>query len=234
MSAIFFRTILIYLFLLFSMRIMGKRQIGDLQLNELIVTFMLSELAVGPITTPSIPLLHAIIPILLLLSIEVIISYLMTKSNTIKRLLSGGPAIFIKKGKLQKNVLAQNRYEIEELLSDLRLAGICDPAQVEYAILEESGRLSVIPKAAYAPMTPSTMGYQPSENDMAYPVIIDGTLQINNLKECGQSQKWLQDTLQKMHLTPEEIFLMTVTEGGSIYCVPNKPATSKQENSEET
>ena len=95
MVSVFFRTILIYAFLLFAMRVMGKRQIGELQISELIVTFMLSELAVNPIANPSMPLLHAVVPILILLSIEVILSYWMTKSNRLKRILTGKPAIVI-------------------------------------------------------------------------------------------------------------------------------------------
>jgi len=219
MVSIVFRTIIIYLFLLLAMRLMGKRQIGELQISELIVTFMLSELAVNPIANPSMPLLHALIPILLLLAIEVTLSYWMTKSNKMKRLLAGSPTVLIRKGKLDQKALSDNRLEIDELLSELRQGGFADPGEVEYAILEENGKVSVFPKSAYSPITCQDAGYKTAERGIAHPVIVDGEIMETELQHAGKSRKWLEKELQARKMILAQVFLCTVNDSGDIFWV---------------
>jgi len=219
MVSIFFRTILIYIFLLFAMRVMGKRQIGELQISELIVTFMLSELAVNPIANPSMPLIHAVVPILLLLSIEVILSYWMTKSNRMKRILSGKPAIVICRGVMDQKVMAENRLEVDELLAELRQNGIGDPGEVEYAILEENGKVSVFPKAGCGAVTYGELRHGVRESGIAHPVIIDGELIPEQLGLAGRDTEWVERILAERRAVLEEVFLLTVNDIGGVYFV---------------
>lgn len=219
MVSIFFRTILIYVFLLFAMRIMGKRQIGELQISELIVTFMLSELAVNPIANPSMPLLHAVVPILLLLSIEVILSYWMTKSNRMKRILSGKPAIVICRGEMDQKVMAENRLEVDELLAELRQNGIGDPGDVEYAILEENGKVSVFPKAGRGPVTYQELRDGVREFGIAHPVVIDGEMIPEQMELAGKDEKWVRQILAERRVRLGEVFLLTVNDHGGVYFV---------------
>ena len=147
----------VYFMLIITLRLMGKRQIGELQLSELIVTILLSELAAIPIADKDIPLFYAIVPILLLLSLEVILSYIVLRLPGVKNLFAGRPSIIINKGVLNQKELERQRTGISELLCSLRQSGISDIGDVEYAILEQNGRFSVFPKAASSSVTPQQM-----------------------------------------------------------------------------
>ncbi len=219
MLTVFLRTIFVYVFLLVVMRVMGKRQVGELQLQELIVTFMLSELAVSPIADPSAPLLYAIIPILTLLSIELILSFWMTRSNRMKRLLSGKPALVICKGKLDQRVMADNRLEIEELLAELRQNGVASPTEVQYAVLEENGKLSVFPKAGYGAATWQELQNGAAETGIAHAVVVDGEVRGEALALAGRDEKWLTAYLRRKKLPLPMVFLMTVDDSGDVYLV---------------
>lgn len=219
MVTVFLRTILIYVFLLVVMRLMGKRQVGELQLQELIVTFMLSELAVSPIADPDFPLLYAVIPILTLLSIELILSFWMTKSSRLKRLLSGKPALLICKGKLDQQVMADNRLEIEELLAQLRQNGVASPAEVQYAVLEEDGNLSVFPKAGQGNLTWQALQNGVNETGIAHAVVVDGEVRRGELALAGRDENWLMAYLRRQKLSLPMVFLMTVDDGGDVYLV---------------
>ena len=148
MVMIFTRTIIVYIFLVIAMRLTGKRQIGELQLSELITALLLSELAASPITNNNIPLSYAFVPILTLVCIEIINTFLVTKNVAARRFLDGVPNIIIKKGVLDQKELAKVRMSMEELFAELRLKDIYDISEVEYAILEQNGQLSVTPKTA--------------------------------------------------------------------------------------
>ena len=217
MGTIFARTVIIYIFLLLTLRLMGKRQIGELQISELIVTYMLSELAVNPISGPDMPLLRAVIPILLLLSIEVILSYLATKSNKVKKILSGSPAILIRKGELVQKALADNRLEIDELLTELRQKGYSSPAEVSYAILEGNGKISVFPKEEETAVTLRILREGAQEKGMAHAVIVDGQVCREALADTGKDEVWLRQKLAENRWERNRIFLMTVDDTGGIY-----------------
>ncbi len=219
MVSVFFRTLLIYIFLLAAMRLMGKRQIVELQISELIVTFMLSELAVNPIANPSMPLLHAVIPILQLLSIELILSFWMTKSNRMKRLLTGTPAMLICRGKLDQKVMAENRLEVDELLSEVRQKGIASLEDVEYAILEENGKISLFPKAGRGSLTYDEMQNGAQGSGIAHSIIIDGEIQPEQLAVAGKNENWLRGVLKQKRMRLAEIFLLTVDDEGEIYII---------------
>ena len=216
MITVFMRTLIIYMILIGAIRLMGKRQIGELQVSELVITFMLSELAVIPIQDTNIPVAYAIIPILLLLAMEVIVSFILTKSSRLKVLFSGKPSILIRRGKLNQKELVKLRMGVNELLSELRLKDIASIEDVEYAIVEENGKLSVFPKAAKATLTPSDMNLSPTENGIAHPIIIDGEISRINLELAGKNEPWLSRLLKEKKVQQEDIFLMTADDSGNI------------------
>ncbi len=216
MVSVVARTIIIYIILLIAMRVMGKRQIGEMQVSELIITLLLSELAVGPITNKNLPIIHAIIPIFLLLSLEVITSFALTKSNKLKKLLYGAPTILIRDGKINFKALADNRIEIDELMSELRLKNAPDISSVMYAILEDNGKLSVFLKADMSPPTAHDLDFVPAESGIAHELIIDGEIVEENLTLLGKDKEWLTEQLLSRHADQKDVFLLTMDDSGSI------------------
>ena len=221
---VFLRTVFIFFLLIVSMRVMGKRQVGELQISELVVTFMLSELAVLPIADRAVPVSHALVPILTLLSAEVILSFLETKSNKLKKLLGGEPATLIRKGKLDADELARHRIELEELLAEMRLCGVFDIADAEYAILEENGKLSVFPVAAKAPATPADLHLDPDEHGIAHACILDGQVISRNLTRAGWDRARLDEELKKRKMAVSDVFVLTVDDLGAVTCIRKEPA----------
>ncbi|MBE6708962.1 MAG: DUF421 domain-containing protein [Ruminococcaceae bacterium] len=214
MITLFLRTLIIYFALLFSIRLMGKRQIGELQVTEFIVTFMLSELATMPIIDKSAPVSYAIVPILLLLSLEVIFSFIISKLPSLKKIFFGSPGVLICRGKIMQHELAKNRIDINELLAELRLKDIADPSDVEYAILEDNGKLSVIKKACASPATPDILSRTVKEPGVAHPIIICGTVSDIGLKMAERSVDWLRTELRRANTSVEDVFLLTVDDLG--------------------
>ncbi len=202
MISIFVRTILIYIILSIMMKIMGKRQIGELEVNELVSTLLISEIAAIPISDTDISLLPAIIPILFITSLEVVISTVKNKSALAKRIVEGEPVYIIYRGELRQKVLKDNRLSINEILTEMRIQGIGDISEVYYGILEQNGKLSLLKKT-------------PSEN-LAVPVIIDCAIDDKNLEEAGYTRKWLNERLIERNLIADGIFLMTVDDKGYI------------------
>ena len=201
MSSILIRTVIIYLLLSFSLRIMGKRQIGELDIMELVSTLLISELAAIPIDDPDIPLLNAVIPTLFLISTEIIISTLKNKSGKLKRAIEGSPTYIIYKGRLLQKELSENRISVNELLTELRTQGVTDISEVSYAILEQNGTLSVVQKKDGSP---------------AHTLIIDGEILKLPLKRLGYDEGWVEKQLKAESLKLEEVFLMTVTDEGKL------------------
>ena len=201
MASIFIRTIIIYLLLSFSMKIMGKRQIGELDVSDLISTLLISELAAIPIDDPDIPLFNAIIPILFIVSLEIIISSLKNKSNKIKKYIEGQSAYIIYKGRLLQETLRENRISINELLSEMRIQGIGDIRDIDFCSLEPNGKLSIIKK-------------QNATGAMAHPLILDGEIDKRELRLMKMSENKFMLLLKKA--PPEKIFLMTIDNSGSV------------------
>lgn len=195
---------------------MGKRQIGELQISEFIVTLLLSEIAATPIVNRTVPFLHAVIAVLILLSLEVIISYILLKSTALKKLFNGVPTYLIRRGKIVQKELSRNRIDLEELLAELRLCGYADPAEIAYAILEANGKLSVFPAAAKAPLTPSDMNLTPQEPGIAHILVADGQILPNNLAPCGWDEKRLNTELKRRKVTLGDVYLLTVDDAGTV------------------
>lgn len=201
MATILIRTVIIYLFLLFSLKIMGKRQIGEFEVGELVSTLLISEIASIPICDTSVPMLHAVIPVLFIICTEILISALKNRYTPLKRLVEGTPSYIIYKGKLLQGALRDNRVSIDEVLSELRVQGIGDISEVEYGIIEQSGKVSVIKK---------------HEGTFAHVLIIDGEVKPKTIKSLGYNEAWLNKRLSEKRLSVEDIFLMTVDDNGAI------------------
>lgn len=198
------------------MRLTGKRQIGELQISELIITFMISELATIPIQDLSIPISYSLFPIVLLLCYEIVVSFLITKSKFLKKLFSGNPSILIKNGKLDQKELAKSRIGINEFLGELRIKDVSDISQVDYAILEQNGQLSVFLKSENQPITLADMNIAKNNSGIGHAIIVDGDINESNLKGSNKNQDWLNRYLTNHNLKAENIFLLTVNDTNDI------------------
>ena len=205
MASIFVRTILIYVFLTLALKFMGKRQMGELEISELVSTLVISEAAALPIADPDIPLLNALVPVILIVCFEIVISYAKNKSEKLKKCVEGEPIFVIYKGKLRQNVLSENRISINELLSELRMQGVGDINNVYYAILEQNGKLSVFEKG--------------NKSSFSHNVIIDTEINVEEMKNLGYNEVWLENELKKHRVKRKEVFLLTVDDDKNTYVI---------------
>ena len=224
MITVFFRTLLIYLFLLGTMRFLGKRQVGELQLSELITTLMLSELAVMPIADGDVPLVYALLPILTLLSLEVIVSYATTKWVPLRKFLIGSPSLLIYQGRLNVKEMKKQRIGAGELLAELRQKDVADIREVRYAILEDNGKLSVFSNAADSPLMPKDAGVEAQEDGVALPLIVGGLIMKDSMRHADVSNGQLERLLKRLRVTRREVLLMTVDEQRTVsYILKDSP-----------
>ena len=193
MFPIVLRTLFFYIVVLLMMRIMGKREIGNLSPFDLVVSIMIAELAALPIENVEKPLLEGLIPLAVLLTAEVSIAYLSLKSEPVRRLINGTPSIVIAKGRIMDKEMRRLRYNINDLLVGLRTQGIVDMNDVEYAVLEPSGTLSVIPVANKRSVTPDDLGIDVEYNGLPVPLITDGRVHWNNIVGAG----WTKDEFER-------------------------------------
>lgn len=216
MITVFTRTLLIYFILIFTIRLVGKRQIGELELSELVTTLMISELAVLPITDKRIPVSHAVLPIWLLFSLEVVISFLISRSSTLKSIFIGRPSVIIKRGKLNQKELSRMRIGINELYCELRQKGISSIDEVYYAILEPNGKLSVFPKSDSGNIRPKDMGILPPETGISHTLVISGTVSEQSLSLSGRNENFIKQQLKERNIPLNAVYLMTVDDGGRV------------------
>ena len=199
------RTVILYFLIMIGLRLMGKRQIGELEPSELVLTMMISDLATVPMQDFGIPLLAGVIPILILLSLTLLMSQLSLLNLRFRALMCGTPAILIRNGKLQQAAMRKNRYTLDELLEQLRGQGCLSVEEVQYAVLENSGQLSVLPWAKAKPPTAEDLGLTLEEDSLPTVLINDGRVLRNNLRLCGRDEVWLQKILKQEHCTAKEI-----------------------------
>ncbi|MBE6559030.1 MAG: DUF421 domain-containing protein [Ruminococcaceae bacterium] len=216
MSVILFRTLVIYAFLMLTMRFMGKRQLGELELSELITALLLSEVASLPITNQDIPLSHALLPILTLMALEVLLSGLILKLPFLKKLLGVRPAILIHRGKIDRDTLQSIRISTDELISQLRLKDVTDPGDVEYAILEPNGQISVILSSHARPATTKELGLSVKECGIMHLLVSDGQINDKNLQMAGKDRRWLEKYLKDKKTTLEDVFVLMADDGGRV------------------
>ena len=213
MATCVIRTLIIYILLILALRATGKRQIGELQI---------SELAANPISNQEVPLSFAIVPILLIISLEIVISFSATRIKLCKRIFLGTPSVLIRRGKLQPRELSRARMSVEELLCELRQNNITTIEDVSYAILEMNGRLSVIPKADVQSLTPKDMKLSVTESGIAHALIVDGKVNKKALDGAEKTEKWLFAEMKKNKLSLKEIFLLTVDDTNHVYIIKRK------------
>ena len=216
MVTILIRTLLIYVFLLLTMRFMGKRQLGELEISELVTTLLLSEIASLPITTPELPLLHSIIPIAALMSLEVLLSASLLRFPKLKSLLSTRPAFLIYRGNLRHDAMRSVRMSYEELISQLRQKDITDISSVEYAILESNGKISTILKEGSQTVTRDDLNINNEENGMMHIIVSDGKISQRTLKMLGKNDAWLSKVLASHKMTVDQVYLMTSDDCGNL------------------
>ena len=211
MYALMARTVILYLLIVAGLRIMGKRQIGELQPSELVVTILISNIATLPIQDVNVPLSGGIVPILTIVCFEVFISGLTMRSRTARRLFCGGPKMVIRDGKIIQKELRDLRFSVDDLIEQLRAAGYFDPSEVQFAVVETTGSLSVYPRFSARPATCGDLGLKKDEYLEAPPVVIvdQGRVLPSSLDYCGISQVWLERTLRQEGIEQKDIFLMT-------------------------
>ncbi len=227
MAIAFARTVILYALIIVGIRLMGKKQVGELEPTELVFAMLISDLAAVPMQDFGIPLLFGLIPIVTLLTITMALSVLSLKSIRFRNLICGRPSVIMEHGSILQNALAKNRFTVDELLEELRLQGITDLSTVKYAILENSGRVSVILYEAYQPATPDQLNLTPEEEGLPLIIISDGRVLRQNLQLRNLDQHWLQQQLAEHgHTSPTQVFLLTVDEVGRIYYVPKERGQS--------
>lgn len=202
MLNIILRTGIIYVFLICFIRLTGKRQIGELQLSELVTTIILSEIAAMPITENEIPLLYALIPILLLITLEIVFSFASSKLTIFKRIFEGSPSVLMKNGILDQKELLKQRINISELISTLRENDCPDISKLDFIFLEQNGKISAFSK----------------DDEPTHPIIADGEVNKSCLQLIGKDSKWLDRVIKDRKLKLNDIFLM-VSDGNRSYFV---------------
>jgi len=221
MMTAFLRTIILYFLIMLGLRLMGKRQIAELEPSELVLTMLISDLAAVPMQDFGIPLLSGIIPIATLLALAMLLSQLFLHNLKFRNLFCGTPSLLIRNGEVQQEELRKNRYTLDELLEELRGQGISRISDVKYAVLENSGKLSVLPRSGVQPPTADRLGLEATD-DVTLPVVLinDGRILSQNLHACGKDPSWLQQALKERQLSsPKEVFLLTLDEQGHVFCI---------------
>lgn len=214
----FFRAIILYTIVLVVMRLMGKREIGQLQPFELAISIMIADLATIPMAETGIPITNGIVPILALLVMHFLISYLNLKSMRIRGWICGKPSFLIYRGKINENVLKKERFTINELQERLRGANVINIGDVEYAILETNGQVTVIQKPEKRSLVTQDLNINAEYEGIPYDLIVDGKIMFDNLKVLGKNERWLNNQIKSFNLKAPEILLATIDGQGNFYC----------------
>ena len=217
MLTIFIRTVIIYIILMLIIRIMGKRHLGELDVSELVITILLSEIAATPISNPERSVLDAVIPTVTLALLEILSSALIIKLPIFKSMLSSKPAVLMAHGVIDYKMMKKVRISLEELVSQVRQNGIYDLKEVDYAILEENGKMSVIPKNANRQPDKTDLGVPCPDNGLMHVIISDGAVNKHGLDLIKKDRAWLERKVTKLGASIKDIFCMTVDDSGKIF-----------------
>ena len=226
MITAFLRTLILYLLIMAGLRLLGKRQIGELEPSELVLTLMLSDLATVPMQDFGIPLLAGIIPICTLLSLSMLTSQFSLRSLKFRQMVCGTPSVLIRNGVIQQQTMRENRYTLDELLEELREQGYCSLDEIKYAVLENSGQLSLLPWTKNAPATPCQTDDDIKDGPFLPIVLInDGQIMDDHLQQAGKTTSWISKTIGNHGISsPEDVFLLTVDEKNKVTCVKKEPS----------
>lgn len=226
-GTIFYRTLVLYLGVLVVIRIMGKREVGQLSPFDLVVAIMIAESAAISMEDTTKPLLVGFTPIFTLMGAEVLLAYISLKFKGARHIVTGMPSILIDKGVIMEKEMRKLRYNINDLLSQLRDKNVANIADVEYAILEPSGSLSVFLKSDRRPVTPKDLKIQPPYEALPVPLIFDGEVQERYLSLAGKTEEWLQGKLQEMGIkSHKDVLFASLDQNEGLY-VSRKNAGKK-------
>ncbi len=214
----FFRSIVLYIIVLVVMRLMGKREIGQLQPFELAIAIMIADLASIPMTEIGIPISNGIVPILGLLLMHLIISVINLKSVKAREIICGKPSILIYRGRIDEKVLRKERFTVNELQERLRASNVVNISDVEYAILETSGQVTVIQKPNKRNTIPEDFNIMPEYEGIPYDLVVDGKIMEDNLQKLGKDYNWLKKEVNKFKINPQDALLVTIDGRGQIFC----------------
>lgn len=206
----FFRSIVLYILVLIAMRLMGKREIGQLQPFELAIAIMIADLASIPMSDTGIPITNGVVPILGLISMHLIISIINLKSMKAREIICGKPRILVYRGKIDEKALKKERLTLNELQERLRDKDVSNIGDVEFAILETSGQISVIKKPDKRNIMPQDIGILPDYEGLPYDLVVDGKIMNDNLKAIGKDYNWLKKEINKFGYQPEQALLVTI------------------------
>lgn len=228
------RTLIMYAVILLGVRIMGKRQISQLQTSELVVTFLISELAVIPIENPESPLWTGLSPMAALILCEILVSFLMLKRGSFRKLICGKPVIIIEDGKILQEQMRKLRMSTEELFEQLRQNGVFSLEEVAYAVIETNGMMSVSRHAKEDALTPRQCGIEVEEEYLEVVVVSDGEISKSSLKLCGKTPEWVGERLKGRGIEVKDVFIMTARLNGDYKIIlkenRNLKRSSKQRN----
>lgn len=223
MAIIVIRTLIVYFSLLLTMRLLGKRQLGEMELSEFVLAALIADLAAHPLQDIGIPMMNGLLPILVLFCCEVLIAWGSLKNVRLRSVLFGKPSILIEKGKINQREMKKNRFTVDELMEQLRSQSCTDISNVEYAILETGGKLSLLLYPAKKPPAAELMGIQTDDGGLPVIIISDGRVIGSNLKRMGYNENWLDKQLKaKGHSSYDTVFLMTVNAAGQVYFAPKE------------
>lgn len=214
----FTRTIILYILVLVVMRFMGKREIGQLQPFELAISIMIADLATIPMAETGIPISNGIVPILGLLVMHLTISVINLKSIRMREIICGKPAILIYRGRIQEKTMKRERFTINELEERLRGYNVANIGDIEYAILETSGQISILQKPNKRNTIPEDFGIMPEYEGIAYDLVIDGKIMKENLEKLNKDYNWLLKQLEPFKIKPEETLIATIDGKGNFFC----------------
>lgn len=214
-----FRTIILYILVLITLRVLGKRQVGELQPADLVLTILLSEILVIPMQDTQIPLINTFIPVLLLIGFEILISIISLKSIRFRTLLQGNSLIVIRNGVLDQAQLKRLRFTVDDLLEALRKKDVFDISEVQYAIVETDGTLSVMLKPPYR--TPQAQDLDVVQPDDGIPCVLvsDGRIIQSDFKDCGMNPKKMEKLIQEKQIQVQQVMLMTMDKSGHLHIV---------------
>lgn len=209
-----FRSIILYILIIAAVRIMGKRQIGELQPTELVITILISEIAAIPMQDNGLPLLNSIIPICVLVAFEIILSVVNMKSMRFRRIMEGNSVIIIRDGKIEQKAMKKLRITTDDLTESLRQKDVFDINDVQYAILETNGSLSVLLKPGKRTVTADDLNLNPADNGLPCSIINDGVVMHGLLAECGLNENRLEKLLRQKHIERKDVFLLVADRSG--------------------
>jgi uncharacterized membrane protein YcaP (DUF421 family) len=225
------RVLILYGVLVVAVRVMGKRQMGQLQPFELVIAILLAELASTPMSNKEVPLINGIISIFILVVVHVWLSFLSLKSQVIRRVVCGRPAVLVDAGVVQERQLRLLRYNMNDLLEQMRVQGYADISDVEYALLETNGQLSVIPKAYARPLQPEDIDLTPTQDLLPVTLIIDGVIDDGALNRLRRDRAWLYTELSKHYIrSAQDVLFACLDKRGKLFYQLKETVTRRQEN----